>query len=474
MALIALAFFSFSFVSSNPFKADSAKQVIESVNSSSITENIEVTKRGSLIIGDKTVTEKVSILDNFDEVRLVVLDLPGKYYQTVKINLKLPESNAKNVTSQFIGEHGVGQSSSTVLSSDTILYEASDVSSSATLTVVAEMPKGTINPPFTTKLIKLLTDVKNIWWIAIAIILPTITFFVMLFFLLYQKRRQKIDIPDKESSNPPMAIPPAVVGVLFNQKVGSREIAATLIDLAMRGDIVILDQDRGFAFGKGLFDQRLLGFEKLLLSKIFKRNTTSDQQEIEQRINNHFYSKKISLVSAGIYSLATRLGYFKSNPRNTHAKYRLFGIAFFLLALGGFALNLIYFSSPTYIVFFWIGMMVSALVVAFMAGNMPIRTAIGQEVLSNWLAFRKYLTNPEPIVYSHDVEEIFQKYLPYAIVMNCEASWAKRFREHNFMVPDWFLTEKIGLGLEDFCLSLFPIISYVGRSLAALKEPGFE
>jgi hypothetical protein len=58
--------------------------------------------------------------------------------------------------------------------------------------------------------------------------------------------------------------------------------------------------------------------------------------------------------------------------------------------------------------------------------------------------------------------------------MNCEAAWAKRFSKHNFMVPDWFLTDKIGLGLEDFCLSLFPIISYVGRSFAALKEPGFE
>jgi hypothetical protein len=201
---------------------------------------------------------------------------------------------------------------------------------------------------------------------------------------------------------------------------------------------------------------------------------SADRIEIERRINNHFYSKKISLVSAGIYALTTRLGYFKTNPQSVHAKYRLFGILAFLIGLAGFGASFFYFPSPPYIVFFWVGMMVSAAIITATASYIPIRTPLGQEELSNWLAFKKYLSSPEPIPFAPNLNEIFLRYLPYAIVMDCEAAWAKRFTDHNFEMPVWFLTEKGSLALEDFCLSLFPIISYVSRSFVALREPGFE
>jgi len=235
-----------------------------------------------------------------------------------------------------------------------------------------------------------------------------------------------------------------------------------------------MDQERDFAFVKGRFDTRLLGFEKILLSKIFRSNMKSDLQLIQQRIDNHLYSKKISMVSAGIYALATRLGYFKVNPQKYHAKYRFIGIFLFIIAVIGFVLNLFVYIQEEYLVFFWVGMMISSIIIAYTAGNLPIRTAIGQEILSNWLAFRRFLTNPSPYPYSAKNQLIFQKYLPYAIVMNCEITWATRFSEHNFVMPEWFMTEKGSLGMEDFCLSLFPIVSYVSKSLAAIREPGFE
>jgi hypothetical protein len=272
-----------------------------------------------------------------------------------------------------------------------------------------------------------------------------------------------------------MLIPPAIVGALYNQKVSARGIAATLIDLALRGDIIIVDKDRGFAFGKNKFDQRLLSYEKILLSKIFRGHmVASDREEIEKRVNDHFYSRKISLVSAGVYALATRLGYFKVNPQKLHAKYRYIGLSFFMIALAGFIVSLVFFPDPVYVVFLWVGMMVSSLIISILANKLPVRTQIGQEVLTNWLAFKKFLSNPEPFLFSEDNQNEFQKYLPYAIVLECETAWAKRFSAHNFLMPEWYSTEKFGLTLEDFCLSLFPIVSYVGRSFAALKEPGFE
>lgn len=471
--ILIVSYFGFNAIRSNRFAADNIKTT--TTNFSSTKEYlVAVSSAGKITVDGVAVNNRINYLSDSDELRLLILDSPGQYISNVQIKLTLPEAVAFETKTELLAIHGVGNTSVSPASDTTLLYDASNVSSNATVSIVAKMPKGTIKPSFSDRILNLLISAKSSSWILVAILLPLITLFSMIVFLIYLRKRQHVDMPDKEIPNPPMAIPPAVVGVLFNQKVGSREVAATLIDLALRGDLVILDQDRGFAFGKGRFDQRLLAYEKILLSKIFKDKLSSNQEEIEERINNHLYSKKMTLVSNGIYSLATMLGYFKVNPQKSHLKYRLIGLSFFSIGLIGFVLNMFYFKDPAYLVFFWVGMMASAVVIFVTAGYLPTRTVIGQEVLSNWLAFRKYLSNPEKIQFSEDNQEIFQKYLPYAMVLNCETNWAKRFSEHNFVMPDWFLTEKNGLSLEDFCLSLFPIVSYVGRSLAALKEPGTE
>lgn len=462
-----------NYVKSNYIRAD-IQTSSNSIDSTQSDFDVEILRKGAIKVNGKNISQKIDLYNGYDELRLLILDNPKTYLSSITIDLTLPSDVASEAKTEFLAVHGVGGTEITTVNSSTIRYVADSVSTKATLTIVAQLPKGAISPTFSMKLAANLRSIKESYWIIIAFILPIVTIVLTFLFLLFQRRRQKIDQPTEEISMPPMALPPAVVGVLFNKKVGARELAATLIDLAIRGDILILDQDRGFAFGKGVLDQRLIGYEKVLLSKIFRKHLTSDRQEIERRINNHLYSKKISMVAAGIYALATRLGYFKTNPQKYYGKYRLLGIFLFLVALAGFLANLFIFSGTAYFIFLWVGMMISALIIAFTAHKLPLMTAIGQETLSNWLAFKKYLSNPSPVPFTQNNQAVFQRYLPYAIVMNCEAAWAKRFAEHNFVTPEWFMTEKGSLGLEDFCLTLFPIVSYVGRSFAAIKEPGFE
>lgn len=471
--MMAVGYFSYLSLRLNSYKADEPLYLSDDAKSEQ-SINLAVTSQGNIIVNNRETGKKVSFLTDFDELRLPVIDQPDRYYDNVTITLTLPGDFADRVNHQILAIHGVGAIDSEVKGNRTIVYQASDVSAYATVSVVAEIPKGLIRPDIMSQVKTTLGGLKANVWITLGIALPTLTFIFVTFFLLHQSKRQRIEIPDQEISAPPMAIPPALAGVLVHQRVRPREVAATLIDLAIRGDIVILDRERGFAFGKHKFDNRLLGYEKILLTKIFHQSLSSSRAEIEQRINNHFYSKKISIVSAGIYALATRLGYFQVNPQRVYAKYRFIGIGMLLIGLTGFGLNISVFTGQPFLVFFWIGMMLSALIVTFSVSRIPIRTPLGQEALSNWLAFKKYLSNPEPISYDHEISGTFQRYLPYAIILDCEAAWAKRFLKHNFVMPPWYLTDKGGLGLEDFCLSLFPIISYVSRSLTALREPGFE
>jgi len=470
-AVLAVAFMYFRY---NQYQADQSYIDNPIANSSSKNIALQITEEGDILVDNASTNRKLNSIPGFDELRIPIVDQPGKYYEKITIEVTVPNNSAERVEHQMLAIHGVSDSSSYVLDDSTIVYEAKGVSSTATLSIVAKIPSGIISKPFYVNIFDELARVSFDFWLVLAVLIPTVTIILMFVFLASNKRGHKVEKPDKAISSPPMAIPPALVGVLFHGQVGSREIAATLIDLARRRDIYILDKDRGFSFGKGKFDNRLLPYEKILLSKIFKNNMSTSRVQIEQKINDKLYSKKMSVVTAGVYSIATRMGYFQENPRKVHSRYRLIGVMAFLLGLAGFGVSFFLHFLPSFTAFFWVGMMVASLVISFSAKNILTRTEIGSEALSNWLAFQKFLSDPTPISYTPTVHQLFEAYLPYAIALDCEAAWARRFASHNFIIPDWFVTTKVGLGIDDFCLSLFPIVSYVGRSLTELREPGYK
>jgi len=471
LVFFGVSFFAFNTVTS--FKADTPISQTNIVYTPEYTSNIVINKDGTIIIDGQKMAQKIDLLADSDELRLPVIDKPATDIDLATFIVTLPKANAGEVTHEILGIHGVGEINSFVQDENTIIYQARNVSTYATVSIVAKLPKGTIAPSFSYWILSNIPNLGSIW-LVLGLVLPIATFILMMLFILLRLQSQKVQAPKDETDALPMAIPPGVVGVLFHQKVGAREIAATLIDLACRGDILILDRSRGFGFAKNHLDKRLIGYEKILLSKIFKHNLVSDKEEIDRRINAHLYSKKISVLSLGISNLATRLGYFKTNPQTIYLRYKVIGSIVCVLGLAGFFFSLSQYANTSYLAFLWLGMVISTLVVSCMVQKIPVRTSLGQDNYNNWLAFKKYLESDKKIPYSPDNQEIFQRYLPYAIVLECEIKWAKRFSEHNFIMPDWFVSDKEGLGLEDFCLSLFPIVSYVSRSFAAIREPGFR
>lgn len=458
----------------NSYKADTYLDVLLPTAETNPTVYSEIKNDGSIYYNGKNTGKHLNIVGDYDELRVPVVDRPGNYLTSLKVILKVPRNSAAKTEHEILAIHGVNSAYSTVQDQSTILYEANGVSSYGAVSIVAKIPQGVIDRPFYINMVGDLTQVEFNYWVALAATLPLLTIIYMVLFLAFQSKIHRVDQPSQPVNYPPMAIPPAIVGALYHEAVGPREIAATLVDLARRKNIVILDRERGFAFGKGHFDSRLLGYEKILLSKIFRQSITAERAEVEKRISNHLYSKKISLVLAGIYNIATQMGYFRANPSKVHAKYRLIGIFAFLIGAAGFFVSFVTNFLPRFTSLFWVGMMLSALIIAATASRIPLRSQLGNEALSNWLAFRRFLSDPKPIPYSNEIQAVFEAYLPYAIVLDCEAAWSKRFEAHNFVVPDWYLTEKSGLSLQDFCLSLFPIVSYIGRSFASIREPGFE
>lgn len=452
------------------FKADTAPSFTRT-SQTIYNLKVEVLQNGRIKVDDKYIKERVDIKSDFEEVRLPLIDNPGAYIEKAKITLILPKDVSSRTEKEILGIHGVGQTKSTVESANRISYEAQKISPYGVVSIVAKMPKGTVSLSFSEKILSKVV-LLNGYWLYIGMALPFLVFLLMLIITSVRFSRQKVTNPTDEKDVPPMMLPPAVVGVLYRQKLTAKELSATLIDLAIRDNIFIIYRERSFGFGKNKLGQ-LLPFEKILLSKIFKHNLFSDREEIERRINNHLYSQKISLVSAGVYEIATRLGYFRNNLTNYHKKLKFALIIFSVIFVMAFFATLLFMENAENLVFLWLGCLASTIIVYLLANKVPIRTDAGRGALVEWLKFRNFLSNPSNLEFSNDNYQTFEKYLPYAMALDCEVAWVKRFSGQNFMLPDWFITDK-SLVLEDFCLALFPIISYVGQSFAAIREPGFD
>lgn len=449
-----------------------ADQPISEVSGNAfVTKQITINSNGSVTENGQKI-DQVRLIDGRDEFRKEILSQPGEYINNYTVDLVLPSGVAGQSEAKFLAIHGVADSTVTVIDDFTVEFSASDVGPGAELSIVLKMPAGTIRYPFFIQAKNFFSNLSFSIWLLLSIILPLFSV-IILFYLIFKELRHSIEPPKEMISSPPMALPPALVGVIVKQKIGPREIAATLIDLAIRGDIVIIDRERGFAFGKNRLEQSLIGYEKVLLGKIFRNNISATRKEIDQRINNYLYSRKISAFYYLIHVLSARMGYLKPNYRQIKMRFSLLAIILFLIGVAGFLLKIFSISSdPPFALFFWISMIISSVIIFALADYIPSITDAGRAEASNWLAFKKFLSDPTEMPFDEKNYDLFARYLPYAVILECEAAWARRFSRHNFAIPNWFITDKPAVGLEDFCLLLFPIVSYVGRNLDTLRQPG--
>jgi hypothetical protein len=280
---------------------------------------------------------------------------------------------------------------------------------------------------------------------------------------------------------PPEKISPAITGVLIDGAVGSREIAATLIDLAERGYIYIVNKGNGqFSFGirrsgdlatlPGLSD-----FERELLAKIFLPKTyKSTVADVEMRIGRHIFSRKIAQFYLAVYNEATRLGFFVKNPAKVHLAWKYTGVGLFFLCFLGFIIGALMCADPKFSLLFCVGGMIASSVIIKFSSFMPARTNIGDGQLQEWLEFREYLTDKKPATGIETLQGKFEEYLPYAIVLGAEVDWAKRFTKERFSPPDWYDSPERVVTLESFAQQLFPLIGYVAENLARSHEPTVE
>lgn len=448
--------------------------------------NLTLTSDGKLLENGKEIG-KINQLQSFDEIKYVVFDQPGNYLDGQNVILSLPKPIASDqLKIDSFAVHGIESKKETVLDDKTVLFTATNIAPESTYTIAVQFPKNYFNFSVFSQVFARLKALPVWVWIIISSLLPLITLIVLLNMVARRLKDVKTNAAKEVVTAPPADLPPAVVGVLLRGKLAEREIAATILDLLIRGQLNIYLKNISAPGGENVTFLRRKGtdikvvrsvalFEEILLEKMsLLKNFKSDEEEIENRINRHIFSGKIAAIYKEIYQMATALGYFLENPTVVHQRYKNFGLIAVFIGMFSFGAAAIFGRDFYFLFLSAAGLVVAGFIIISLSGNLPLRTEKGREATSLWLAFGNFLAAKRELTQAERTQELFIKYLPYAIVLNRENEWAQKFLAFPPSIPVWFDAQKSPRTIEEFYKQSMTILAQISKELVAAKEPTVE
>lgn len=340
----------------------------------------------------------------------------------------LPQDVSPSVLKQklFIGPTGTKAESLnyTMVDGHTLNYWGENIAPYMNFTIVAAFPKGII---------------QKDWWLVISpylwFIIP-LAAFAFLFWLWWTRGRdprvKETIIPQYE---PPEGMSPAEMGIVVHERLHSKDISATLIDLTCRGYLKIIENEKSpkdYILQKQskTFDGTILKpHEQLVLAGVFGTYEEINLKDLKDK----FYAN-IPEIKKAIFNKVTQDGYFKRNPNTIIMKYLVLGI--FIVA-ASFPISFLRFIPITG----FFALLVTGVITIIFGRFMPCKTQKGADAKWHAIGFKDYLQVAEKFRLESNVDpKIFDKYLSYAIIFNVATKWAERFSDIYKGSPDWYVS----------------------------------
>lgn len=252
---------------------------------------------------------------------------------------------------------------------------------------------------------------------------------------------------------PPDDVRPGEIGTLHDEVADPHDVAATIVDLAVRGYLRI-EEVAPQEEGEDVTDWRLRParewagelepYEQTLLDEIYSEG----REPITLSDAGHSYAGAVGKTQEALYRTVTEHGWFTGNPRQV--RNRWLGWGFGLLIAGLVLTGLL-------ALLWWpavlgLPLVVVGIVIASASSTAPARTAAGTAVLAQTLGFRQYLATAEANQIRFDEgQDVFSRYLPYAIVFDLTDRWATILAEaaaagRTVEAPSWYLPAVAGAG----------------------------
>jgi hypothetical protein len=269
---------------------------------------------------------------------------------------------------------------------------------------------------------------------------------------------------------PPEGVTPGLVGTVYDERADTIDVAATLVDLAARGHLTIAETEGGFLKGNDWLltrtdtgvdrDSRpLRPYEQALLSGVF---AGSGGTTVRLSSLKNTFKPTLTRVQELLYDDVTARGWFRRSPQAQRGTWAALGMA---MVFAGFV-SMFWLHgwlsrvasgagmpfSPSYALA--IGLITAGGITILLGRRMAARTADGSAVLAQAKGFRQYLVTAEASqIQWEEAQDIFSRYLPYAIVFGVASQWASTFQKvaeaaaaagHTVLLPTWYVGGDFG------------------------------
>jgi uncharacterized membrane protein len=245
--------------------------------------------------------------------------------------------------------------------------------------------------------------------------------------------------------DPPANLLPAEVGGLVYNSVRSKDFTATLIDLAYRGYLKIVEREEKVLWVKSkkyslvkkkefMSDSKLSDYEAEFLKAILGSAETVELDDLKTKIS--FRKTIVKLPKEILEKLVKEKEYFRSTPmaRETGIVLAVMAVMFGFIFIPIIIVAAV--AAPFSLV---ISLLFSLVLCAiYLIIKPPPLTEKGIEVKWYALGFREYLQVAERFRLGACTPETFEKYLSYAMVFGVEQKWAERFADIYKTQPDWY------------------------------------
>ncbi|HEV2127350.1 MAG TPA: DUF2207 domain-containing protein [Thermomicrobiales bacterium] len=250
-------------------------------------------------------------------------------------------------------------------------------------------------------------------------------------------------------AEPPDDLSPGAAGTLVDETVQTRDVLATVLDLASKGAIAIHESGREeglFGLGGGYRHELELKdpakaerpFERRLLNLMFGLNADpGDRTSLGEF--RQAYAGNVESIADGFYDELVEHGYFHESPEATRKRWK--GIAVgtpVALVIAAFVLVNLFDVLMGWIAFVIVAAVIIAFYGAFLSAHMAVKTRQGAEAAAKWRAFRRYLEDIDERENLEESKEIFDRYLSYATAFGLEKSFVRKFAAAHVPMPGWF------------------------------------
>ena len=229
--------------------------------------------------------------------------------------------------------------------------------------------------------------------------------------------------------SPPDRIHPGQMGLLLDERARTLHVTATIVDLAVRGFLTIEEIEKQGLFGKpdwilrrtDASDDDLPSYEKKLLQALFRSGPEVTVSELRDTFATRLQDVKRSLLSS-----AVERKWFSESPDRVRTRWHVRGV---LLILAGVAIT-VALAVWTSWALVGLAIVLSGILLTVVAGAMPARTAAGTAIVRRIRGFRRVIATAETHMSRWaEQENVFTRFLPYAIVFGLTEKWAKAFED---------------------------------------------